>query len=83
MSALPPELTRRTGDGRESLRPAPLTDRQLQILGLVADGLTSAEIAQRLFVSEATVKWHVKQILNKTASANRAEAVARVLGRAR
>jgi PAS domain S-box-containing protein len=59
---------------------APLTSRQLEILRLVAEGLTSAEISKRLFVTEATVKWHVKQILTKTASANRAEAVARVLG---
>ena len=59
---------------------APLTPRQLEILRLVANGLTSAQIAERLFLTEATVKWHVKQILTKTASSNRAEAVARVLG---
>jgi PAS domain S-box-containing protein len=59
---------------------APLTSRQLEILRSVAEGLTSAQIAKRLFVTEATVKWHVKQILTKTASSNRAEAVARVLG---
>ncbi|MGZ6691622.1 MAG: PAS domain S-box protein [Solirubrobacteraceae bacterium] len=59
---------------------APLTSRQLEILRLVAKGLTSAQIAERLFLTEATVKWHVKQILTKTASSNRAEAVARVLG---
>ena len=59
---------------------APLTPRQLEILRLVAKGLTSAQIAERLFLTEATIKWHVKQILTKTASSNRAEAVARVLG---
>lgn len=59
---------------------APLTPRQLEVLRLVADGLTSTQIAKRLFLAEATVKWHVKQILTKTASSNRAEAVARVLG---
>ncbi len=59
---------------------APLTPRQLEILQMVAKGLTSAQIAERLFLTEATVKWHVKQILTKTASSNRAEAVARVLG---
>jgi DNA-binding CsgD family transcriptional regulator len=46
----------------------------------VAEGLTSAQIADRLFITAPTVKWHVKQILTKTASSNRAEAVARVLG---
>ncbi len=62
---------------------APLTARQMEILRLVGEGLTSAEIGRRLFVSEATVKWHVKQILIKTGASNRAEAVARVLGAAR
>jgi PAS domain S-box-containing protein len=57
-----------------------LTPRQREVLGLVAEGLTSAQIATRLFLTEATVKWHVKQILTKTASSNRAEAVARILG---
>jgi len=47
---------------------------------LVAQGLTNAAIAERLFVTEGTVTWHVKQILTKTASSDRAEAVARVLG---
>jgi PAS domain S-box-containing protein len=70
------------GDGPQpgARSHAPLTSRQLEILRLIAEGLTSGQIAQRLFVTEATVKWHVKQILAKTASSNRAEAVARVLG---
>jgi PAS domain S-box-containing protein len=59
---------------------APLTPRQLEILRLIAQGKTSAEIGEELIVSEGTVKWHVKQILAKTASSSRAEAVARVLG---
>lgn len=66
-----------------AVRHAPLTPRQLDILRFVAGGLTSRQIAERLFLTEATVKWHVKQILTKTASSNRAEAVARVLGAAR
>ena len=74
------ELAIRTGGGPEPQPRAPLTTRQLQILRLVAKGLTSAQISRQLFVSEATVKWHVKQILTKTRSSNRAEAVARVLG---
>jgi PAS domain S-box-containing protein len=70
---------RTTADPRP--RPhKPLTPRQGEVLRLVADGLTSAEISARLFLSEATVKWHVKQILATTGSSTRAEAVARVLG---
>jgi PAS domain S-box-containing protein len=60
--------------------PAALTAKQLEILHLIAQGLTSAKIAEQLFLSEPTVKWHVKQILAKTNSATRSEAVARVLG---
>ncbi len=61
---------------------APLTARQLEILRLIAQGLTNAAIAERLVVTEGTIKWHVKQILAKTGSTNRAGAVARVLGAA-
>jgi PAS domain S-box-containing protein len=64
----------------EPQRYAPLTARQLEILQHIAEGLSSAQIAERLFVTVPTVKWHVKQILTKTGSSNRAEAVARVLG---
>ena len=63
-------------------REAPLTPRQWEILRLVAQGLTSDEIAARLYLAKPTVKWHIRQILAKTGAANRAEAVARVLGRA-
>ncbi len=42
-----------------------LTGRQLEIAGLVADGLTNREIAARLFLSERTVETHVTNILNK------------------
>ena len=62
---------------------APLTPRQLEILQLIAQGLTNAAIAERLIVTEGTIKWHVKQILAKTGSANRAEAIARILGESR
>ena len=60
--------------------PGAFTARQLDILRLVSHGLTNAEIAKRLFISESTVKFHVKQILLKTNSVNRTEAVARVFG---
>ncbi len=66
-------------DDTEPLQAA-LSARQLEVLHLVAEGLTNDEIGKRLFISAGTVKWHIKQILTKTNSANRAEAVARVLG---
>ena len=50
---------------------------------LIAEGLTNAEIAERLYVSEATVKTHVRHILEKLRLRNRAEAAAfAVRGRA-
>lgn len=50
--------------------------RQHEVLGLMAEGLGNAEIATRLYLSESTVKWHVKKILRELHAANRAEAVA-------
>ncbi|MBY0175034.1 response regulator transcription factor, partial [Micrococcus luteus] len=44
-------------------RLAELTPRELEVLRSVADGLSNAEVAERLFLSEATVKTHVGRIL--------------------
>jgi DNA-binding CsgD family transcriptional regulator len=56
--------------------PANLTRRELDVLALVADGLTNAEIAQRLFVSSRTVDHHVSAILRKLDVPTRARAIA-------
>jgi PAS domain S-box-containing protein len=56
-----------------------LAPRQIEILGLVAEGLRNAEIASRLFLSESTVKWHIRKILRALGVSNRAQAVARYL----
>jgi PAS domain S-box-containing protein len=56
-----------------------LSPRRLEILTLVADGLSNAEIASRLYLGESTVKWHVRKILKALGVANRAQAVARYL----
>lgn len=52
----------------------PLTDREVEILKLVAEGLTNQEIAGRLVVSERTVRTHVSNILSKLHLANRTQA---------
>jgi len=54
-----------------------LTRRELEIIELMAHGDTNRQIAERLIVSEGTVKAHVRQILRKLKAANRAEAVSR------
>ena len=52
-----------------------LTDREVELLQLVADGLSNKRIAQHLSVSENTVKYHIRQILMKLDAQNRTEAV--------
>jgi DNA-binding NarL/FixJ family response regulator len=62
----------------EPPRPAPpdgLTHREVEILGLIARGLTNPEIACRLYLSNHTIKTHINQIFAKTGSRDRAVAI--------
>ncbi len=55
----------------------PLSQRELEVLGAIAAGLTNKEIAQKLFISLRTVKYHTTSIFNKLNVNNRAHAAAR------
>jgi DNA-binding NarL/FixJ family response regulator len=58
-----------------------LTEREHEILRLVADGLSTKQIGRRLLITERTVKFHVASIFNKLGASNRAQAVAQAVQR--
>jgi DNA-binding NarL/FixJ family response regulator len=61
--------------GRPADPPDGLTHREVEILGLIAAGLTNGEIAERLFLSSHTVKTHINRIFAKTGSRDRVAAI--------
>ena len=54
-----------------------LTERETEILPLIASGMTSPQIADKLFLSLSTIKWHRKRLLEKFDSANTAELISK------
>lgn len=62
--------------GAKSVRPPELTRREREVLGLLADGLSGDEIAERLSISSLTVRTHVKHVMDKLKATTRTEAVA-------
>jgi DNA-binding NarL/FixJ family response regulator len=65
----------RSGDGKDDALAPRLTPRELEVLNLVAHGLANRDIAKELFISENTVKNHVRNILEKLQLHSRMEAV--------
>jgi DNA-binding CsgD family transcriptional regulator len=61
--------------------PAGLTEREVQVLHLIADGLPDADIACRLYLSRKTVQHHVSSVLSKLGVRRRSEAIAQALRR--
>ena len=65
--------------GRKALRRPLLTGREKQILGLLVLGMTNAEIAARLYLSESTVKFHLTSVFGKLEVSSRKEAIDAIL----
>jgi DNA-binding NarL/FixJ family response regulator len=70
-----------TLDVTNNVKEESLTPREIQVLELVAEGLSNKGIAARLDISDQTVKFHVSSICGKLGAANRTDAVRRALRR--
>lgn len=81
LSVLSPQVTRQVIKAvnleQTVLSESGLSSRELEVLDCLAKGLTTAQIARNLYISENTVKTHVRHILEKLESSNRAEAVSK------
>ncbi len=73
-AVMEPELMRRIMQAKDLRFADTLTERELDVLKAVADGLTNSEIAQRLFIGEETVKTHLSSVLRKLGLAHRTQA---------
>jgi two-component system response regulator DevR len=86
LSVLDPQTTskvmaRLRRDELEAEAARSLTERQLEVLRLLADGLTNREIGRRLYLSESTVKYHVRRAMQTLGVDRRAELVREVMRR--
>jgi len=86
-STLAPEVTQALIDAATQSAASPaevqvrLTRREQEVLAWMVTGMSNPEIAERLFLSPVTVKFHVSNILSKLGCASRTEAVAMAVGR--
>jgi len=83
MSVLSPEVTRQVlravNTDQVAAADRGLSSRELEVLQCLAGGKTTAQISAELFISDNTVKTHVRHILEKLEAANRAEAVSKAV----
>jgi DNA-binding NarL/FixJ family response regulator len=84
MSILSPQITRQVLSAaamadRDRIARSGLSEREMEVLECLGQGNTTAEIAEALFISDNTVKTHVRHILEKLDASNRSEAVIRAI----
>lgn len=83
MFVLSPQVTRQVvraiGSDINKVPESGLSSREMEVLECLAQGKTTIQIAGKLFISENTVKTHVRHILEKLEASNRAEAVSKAL----
>lgn len=83
MFVLSPQVTRQVvraiGSDLNKVPESGLSSREMEVLDCLAQGKTTNQIAGKLFISENTVKTHVRHILEKLEASNRAEAVSKAL----
>lgn len=83
MSVLAPDITRQVlravNVEQSGVADRGLSERELEVLECLAEGKTTAQIAIDLFISDNTVKTHVRHILEKLEASNRAEAVSKAV----
>jgi DNA-binding NarL/FixJ family response regulator len=72
-------INRLSEEEARSMSEYPLTGRELEVLALIVDGCSNAEIAQRLYITIGTVKTHVRNILNKLCVSDRTQIAVRAL----
>jgi DNA-binding NarL/FixJ family response regulator len=78
-SCFQPKVNSKQIQSQKSETGLNLTDREEEVFHCIVDNLSNSEIADKLYISEATVKTHVSSILRKTGQPNRSQAVLHVL----
>jgi two-component system, NarL family, response regulator LiaR len=72
-------INRMSSEDGDFVPAYPLTGRELEVLGLIVDGCSNAQIAEKLYITIGTVKTHVRNILNKLCADDRTQVAVRAL----
>ncbi len=72
-------INRLSDEDNEMMLTYPLTERELEVLRLIVDGCSNAQIAEKLYITVGTVKTHVRNILNKLCADDRTQVAVRAL----